>query len=53
MVVNLLEYVLIVEKKSRLVNLDLEKWGMDKLGINHGAKSVGKDLSDEVKSMLK
>lgn len=34
-------YVLIAERKSLLVNLDIGTWGMEILEINHGVKVVG------------
>lgn len=42
MEVNQHVYVQTVEKKSHLVNLDLEIWEMEILEINHGVKVVGK-----------
>lgn len=41
MEVNLHVYVRNVEKKSHLVNLDIEIWEKEILEINHGVKVVG------------
>ena len=44
MEVSLHVYVRIVEKKSRLVNLDIETWETEILEINHGVKVVDEDI---------
>lgn len=44
MEVSLHAYVQIVEKKSRLVNLDIEIWETEILEINHGVKVVDEDI---------
>ena len=38
-------YVQIVEKKNRLVNLDIEIWEMDRLETNLGVKNVDKSFT--------
>lgn len=44
MEVSLHVYVRIVEKKSHLVNLDIEIWETEILEINHGVKVVDEDI---------
>ncbi len=44
MEVSLHVYVRIVEKRSRLVNLDIEIWETEILEINHSVKVVGEDI---------
>ena len=40
MEVNRCVYVRIAERKSHLVNLDIEKWETERLEINHGVEVV-------------